>query len=421
MSFADRYLSKQKGFKPAIIPPPPQQLNYIVVIPVYCEPELVSVLESLWNCDRPNGFIEIILVVNSAENADKEIISTNNGSVRSAKKWISSHQDAGLQFHIIHRPDMPVKDAGVGLARKTGMDEAIYRFNLINKSHGFILSLDADSTCDINYFTEIENLVSTNPQINGFDIYFEHPVSGKEYNNAIYEGIVFYELHLRYVNQFLRLTGFPFAHHTIGSCFGVRADIYCAQGGMNKRKGGEDFYFLHKIIPLGNFTDIITTCITPSPRESKRVPFGTGPAISRLIASGTELTTYAPDCFMALLQYFTMIPGFFKADRENIQSSIDKLPVALKDFLKQAVIFDAVTEINDNSRTVDTFTNRFYRWFDAFRIVKFLNYASREYYPKTGVSGAARQLLQLLGYEGYKDAGTRELLTVFRRIERDNQ
>ena len=42
---------------------------------------------------------------------------------------------------------MPAKDAGVGLARKTGMDEALYRFNMLGKPEGIILSYDADSLC----------------------------------------------------------------------------------------------------------------------------------------------------------------------------------------------------------------------------------------------------------------------------------
>ena len=36
---------------------------------------------------------------------------------------------------------------GVGLARKTGMDEAVRRFNAINNPEGIILNLDADCTC----------------------------------------------------------------------------------------------------------------------------------------------------------------------------------------------------------------------------------------------------------------------------------
>ena len=44
------------------------------------------------------------------------------------------------------------KGWGVGLARKTGMDEAVRRFDIINNPEGVILSLDADCTVEHNYF-----------------------------------------------------------------------------------------------------------------------------------------------------------------------------------------------------------------------------------------------------------------------------
>ena len=130
--------------------------------------------------------------------------------------------------------------------------------------------------CETNYFTAIESVLDTFPNTRGINIYFEHPVSGTEYPETVYRGIILYEMHLRYVNLMTRFTGFPHAYHTVGSCFGVRAESYAREGGMNRKKAGEDFYFLHKIIPLGEFREINSTCVIPSPRESDRVPFGTG-------------------------------------------------------------------------------------------------------------------------------------------------
>lgn len=422
MGFAANYLGRQKGFKPHIAEAPSPKLRYTVIIPAFCEPGLTGALQSLWNCTRPAGHCEIIVVINSPDNAGAEILSLNRNSRDQVIEWTLSHSDPAFQTRVIDIPDFPVKDAGVGLARKTGMDEAIYRYDQLGNPNGYILSFDADSICDANYFTAIEEAICEHPSVKGFDVYFEHPVSGGDYPAKVYEGITDYELHLRYVNQFLRFSGFPYAHHTVGSCFGVRADIYTAQGGMNRKKAGEDFYFLHKVIPLGDFFDINTTRVIPSPRESFRVPFGTGPAISRYLASEKEMQTYAPECFTPLLQFFKHVPGLYKAKPETIHSFIDLLPVSLKEFLKLNAVFDVMEEINRNSGSTETFCNRFYRWFDAFRIVKYLNYASREYYPKIGVSGAARQLLQVLGYGGqYNDKCPLELLEVFRKMERGNQ
>ena len=57
--------------------------------------------------------------------------------------------------HIFWVGMPPVSKWGVGLARKTGMDEAVRRFNSINRPDGVILNIDADCTVDSNYFIEI--------------------------------------------------------------------------------------------------------------------------------------------------------------------------------------------------------------------------------------------------------------------------
>jgi cellulose synthase/poly-beta-1,6-N-acetylglucosamine synthase-like glycosyltransferase len=126
MGFADQYLSKQKGFSPAISDLPSQRLRFAVVVPAYCEPHVTNTLESLWNCQRPNDHIEVIIVVNSAENAEPEIIYSNKSTITIISQWIIGHHDPTMLFSVIEKLNMPVGEAGVGLARKTGMDEALY-------------------------------------------------------------------------------------------------------------------------------------------------------------------------------------------------------------------------------------------------------------------------------------------------------
>ncbi len=72
MSFADHYFSKQKGFIPCPDGPPSGQLRFIVVIPACREPNLLLALDSLNHCDQPSGHVEVIIVLNLAENADPD-------------------------------------------------------------------------------------------------------------------------------------------------------------------------------------------------------------------------------------------------------------------------------------------------------------------------------------------------------------
>lgn len=420
MGFADHYLTLQKGFISCIAEPPSEQLRYAVVIPSFCEPELTVTLESLWNCTRPEGDTEVLIVINAPENAGEEVILSNKSSLQKTMEWINHHHDSSMRFHVLEKLSLPYRDAVVGLARKIGMDEAIHRFNMIDKPDACILSFDADSCCDSDYFTAIDEALRQHPGAKGFTLYFEHPVEGNEFDERVYAAITEYELHLRYVNRFLRHAGFPYAHHTVGSCFGVRADIYTAQGGMNKRKGGEDFYFLHKIIPLGNFIDITTTRVIPSPRVSSRVPFGTGPVIGRYLNSeDPALKTYAPECFLALQDLFARIPKLFKAGRDDIAGLVNQLSESLKAFLMENQVVESVMEINANCSSPETFSKRFYRWFDAFRVVKYLNYASRDFYPQVAIEEAARLFLSITENEKQAEKHTNlELLQTFRKIER---
>jgi hypothetical protein len=420
MGFADLYLSKQKNFHPYITSRPTELLDFIVVIPAYCEPELTDSLESLWNCERPSGQVEVIIVINAPENAGETIKALNREVHKKTLTWIELHDDPGFRFYIMDRTDMPAKEAGVGLARKTGMDEALYRFNQINHPGGIILSFDADSICDRNYFTAIERTLSENPSIHGFDIYFEHPLSGNDFPLMVYKGIAEYELHLRYVNQFLRYAGFPHAFHTVGSCFGVKAGIYASQGGMNKRRAGEDFYFLHKIIPLGHFYDITATRVIPSPRTSDRVPFGTGIAIAKYISDASEqMLTYSPDSFLLLKSLFQHIYGCYRLPAEKTADLVQEMPSPLKEYLIEIGFIHALSEINANTGSADAFIRRFFKWFDAFRIIKYLNSVHRNHFIQIPVRESAIRYLQITGFSGVSNSEeVPDLLKVFRALER---
>ncbi len=420
MGFADLYLGKQKGFKPYFSEIPSERLGFVVVIPAFLERDLIATLESLLNCRKPENHVEVMVVLNIPENAGPDMIAENRHSAGLTASWMKKFSAPVFRFLLVDSLIMPMKDAGVGLARKTGMDEAVHRFNIHNNSGGIILSLDADSLCDTNYFMAIQETLENQPSTNGFNLYFEHPVSGPGYSEAIYRGITSYELHLRYLNLFTRFTGFPYAFHTIGSCFGVRADAYVREGGMNRRKAGEDFYFLHKIISLGHFMEINSTCVIPSPRESGRVPFGTGAAIGKYLASGEqEILTYPPACFHDLRDFFREANRMFHMNRGELALLVNRQSPALRTFLSEIQAVYAILVIQANSGSAAAFVKRFFRWFDAFRVIKFLNHASRTCYGRMPINQAARIYLSDTGRPAMQPMDTdMDLLRILRGIEK---
>jgi glycosyltransferase involved in cell wall biosynthesis len=415
MSFAEQYIRKHCIFPRQILPDPHAGLNIAVVIPCYNEPSLINTLEALWNCERPCCAVEVIIVINSGENSPQSAVQNNIRTEEQAITWISNHFAVNFKFHIIVKAGLPRKHAGVGLARKTGMDEAVIRFNYLNNPGGIIISFDADSVCERNFLTEIENHFISFPRTNGCSVYFEHPLEGTEFPPDIYEAITWYELYLRYYQSALKYTGYPYAFYTIGSCFAVRASVYAKQGGMNRRQAGEDFYFLQKIIPLGNFYEINTTRVIPSPRPSKRVPFGTGATVHKYIGHGTnEPYIYNFQAFNDLKKFFESVPELFRKPENDILQVMSKQSKILAEFLEIYNISAKLKEIDGNSSDKTHFTKRFFLYFNAFRILKYLNYAHENGYKRISLGYAAAQLLDAVGIISKTD-NARELLEIFRK------
>nr|VFK29356.1 MAG: Glycosyltransferase, catalytic subunit of cellulose synthase and poly-beta-1,6-N-acetylglucosamine synthase [Candidatus Kentron sp. MB]VFK33514.1 MAG: Glycosyltransferase, catalytic subunit of cellulose synthase and poly-beta-1,6-N-acetylglucosamine synthase [Candidatus Kentron sp. MB]VFK76247.1 MAG: Glycosyltransferase, catalytic subunit of cellulose synthase and poly-beta-1,6-N-acetylglucosamine synthase [Candidatus Kentron sp. MB] len=402
------YLRKHQLAPLQTLTPPRPDLGLAVVIPCHNEPDLESVLAYLWRCVRPACGVEVIVVVNAAPTDAPAIHAQNRRTIALAGKWIARHRDDRLRFYILHFPNLPSRHAGVGLARRLGMDEAVARFAAIdNPDDAIIACLDADCGCDENYLTALVTHFSSHPKTPGCSIYFEHPLDPESPHHpalapAERAAIAGYELHLRYYVHGLRYAGSPYAYHTVGSCMAVRARIYQAQGGMNRRKAGEDFYFLQKIAGLGNFTQLPHTRVLPSPRLSERVPFGTGQAIrSSLARDDIAFTSYAPAVFRDLRtllgrfrDLYAIINSNSLTDGALTTSLTTGLPPYVSAFLNAQGFETRCAEIRRNAASPANFEKRFHRWFNAFLTLKFIHFATAHSYPKVPVEQGAHTLLQ---------------------------
>jgi hypothetical protein len=214
------------------------------------------------------------------------------------------------------------------------------------------------------------------------------------------------------------MAGFPHAFHTIGSAFAVRADIYAQQGGMNKRQAGEDFYFLHKIIPLGGFRELNSTRVVASPRESDRVVFGTGTVISKLIQEGNqEYYTYNPLLFKNLSQLFRNIDLLY-VNYPEVSGLLSSLDRTLIDFLESNGFDEKIKEVHANVSSLETFKKRFFTWFNGLMVFQYLN-KYQEFYGNLPVSAAALSLLEKKNIRPEK-SDTFSILITFRKIQRNS-
>ncbi len=377
--------------------------DMIVVIPCFDEPHIGDTLQALKNAVFDGYVVEVIVVINSGEQTPPDIVEQNRRTFEQLNIEALLWQDC-LVLSPVLIEKVRHKHAGVGYARKIGMDLAVWRFNRVGNANGIIVSLDADTLVERNYFEAIYRCFNENPKCYGAIINFAHLVGDE--SSEFSEAVMHYELHLRYVNQALKYSGFPYVHHTIGSAFAVRVGAYVAHGGMNRKQGGEDFYFLHKLFPHGEFVELNTTTVFPSSRPSHRVPFGTGPQIREYMCS-RELLTYNFDAFVVLKRFIAEIPGLY--DSCDVTSSPVLYYLRTNDFEKH------VDEIRRNSSSKLAFVKRFYAFFDAFKVIKYLNYAHQDFFEKTGIVQEAARLLGELQIP-VSDNVT-DLLSCYRKIE----
>jgi hypothetical protein len=381
------------------------------------EEDLETTLTSLKHTHKPEGHVEILIIVNFSEADITENKNWSTNHFNYLLKWSKKNSEKNFQFIPVLLTDLPKKHAGAGLARKIGMDIALHRFDRINKPDGLIISLDADTLVEQNYFIAIEEAISFNNNPGGCIIKFEHILTGGAYPGEVYKAIVLYELYLRYYRNILCFIGFPFAFYTIGSCFGVRADVYARQGGMNRKKAGEDFYFLTKLFPHVNFVAVNNTCVHPSPRPSLRVPFGTGPVIHKLTnTKGTDLLTYHPQAFFDLKLLFSSVSSLYAADEGDIKRIFFSLSIPLQEFLTENSFKQKLEEIRKNTATLETFSKRFFLWFDGFQVIRYLNFVHKKYFKKIPVQQAANQFL-ISSNNLDLDADEHSLLAYFRELD----
>lgn len=385
-----------------------KDLGLIVTIPCYKEDAILESVQSLLKCTAPECHVDIIILINTPEHAESTVADLNQLSYDTLSNAKSIENMTIIPIHI---NKIPTKKAGVGLARKLAMDEARRRLVLSENKVKIISCFDADCDCEPNYLTAIYNHFSTSP-LEAVSIHYEHPdadLDGKAHERAIY----LYELHLRYFIDMQRQINLPFAIHTVGSSMACTARGYQRIGGMNKRKAGEDFYFLQKFIQDQQCDILSSTAVFPSARESDRVPFGTGKAIGDMIAGEENFMTYNAKSFFDLQNLVSTIDDLYHSD--DINQVTLTYPISLLEFLETMSFSETLIRLKGNTKTIDTFRKAFFQFFDAFQLMKYLHFVRDKYYPNVDVLNAAQQSLK----KQYQiDVPLSELLRFYRELDK---
>ncbi len=373
--------------------------DLIVCIPVLNEPHLAQTLSSLkQSAEHFAGHVLVLVLFNHSEQAEaaiKEANQTQFAFFAQAQHELESSRFK-LQARLIV---LPKKHAGVGLARKILMDDGTHLFTLSENPDGILVAMDGDSTVAPNYFQALANFFAQNPKKEAASIHFEHPLPTDE---AEQNAIIQYELHLRYFVEAQRKAGLPTAFQTVGSSMAVRHLAYQKQGGMNKRKAGEDFYFLQKFARKGTLGDLTKTTVYPSTRISDRVPFGTGRAMGQLL-DNPVLKTHQLVIFEEAKEMIDQIPLLWNLSEQEIIVFAQALPKAIQAFLAENNFVPRILEIQKHTSDQAAFVKRFFAWFDGFLMMKYVHDARDRYYPDGPVFDIAYSFaVRFLDFKGNK-------------------
>jgi len=264
---------------------------------------------------------------------------------------------------------------GVGLARKIGADIATALIDQGTIKSPWVCSTDADTTLPDNYFSALSEIPEN---VSAITYGFNH----SEHSDQVSAATNLYEKALRYYVSGLKWAGSNYAFHTIGSTLAFRYDYYAMVRGFPKRAAGEDFYLLNKLAKLASIKILDNVTINIQSRLSDRTPFGTGPAVSNILALGdiADYHYYQPELFLELKFCLSAFDELWQYN-DNLDVWFNKLSAPIQFGLKQLNFQKLVNHLRKQSSSEQQYSQQIYLWFDAFRTLKFIHYLQEHFYP----------------------------------------
>ncbi len=404
----NRYLKKHLDNKWQIEISEDKKFKNIIVVPAIKEFDNIKSLLGSLLLNDPGYFSAtcVLFVINNSDETNIDIRTDNTYSLDYLRAIINNKPvddltmkcaSSDITFAAIdassYGKELPLKEAGVGYARKIGMDLALTMFDYHSPGKNILICLDADCTIETNYLTEIVNSFNEK-NISAACINFAHDVTKA---GNLSPAIICYEIFLRYYVCGLRYACSPYAFHTVGSAMACDAESYLAIGGMNKRKAAEDFYFLEKLAKAASVTNINTTTVYPSARSSWRVPFGTGQRVTRYIA-GThdEFLLYDPLVFDILKAWLRIFHSDADLKPSEYAECAESIHPELKEFLFTQNFEENIKAIKQNSLQRDHLQSQKKKWLDGFRTLKLIHHLRDTAIPSINMFDALDPLFHRL-------------------------
>lgn len=379
--------------------------RWVLVVPAFDEPSdfPARLMQNIRFAPESKGCL-VIQVLNApqdaAPDARKRTLAAL-GNITDEQPAALGHGAYLLTIDAVSEP-LPA-DQATGLARKLGNDIACQLHAAGHISMPLLCNTDADAILPADYFARLGSALSphttnlsasaspTEAPKAAWILPFAHVGERQELHDA---GIA-YELYLRSLALNLQHSGCPYAYPALGSVLAIDPALYAKSRGFPKRRAGEDFYLLNKLTKLAEVVYLSGSPVRLEARRSERVPFGTGPAIARLLTAADEEPvnpsklgdTYALKSFALLRQFYAGLQTLRASQQSPPQPRKPRqhLPKAWRDpdlswLLKRLGLPNALVRLQNNHRTDQALRRAMHEWFDALKVVRFLNEA-RHFHP----------------------------------------
>ncbi|NOX51664.1 MAG: hypothetical protein GXP16_14200 [Gammaproteobacteria bacterium] len=334
-------------------------IKTIVVVPAYDEPG--DFVETLCRkVDLASQHVLLIVVANTPDNAPAQAVQSTINMMQHLRASKHNH------LFVIDRVSTPIAHKlGVGLARKIGNDLALKLWADGKLQSPWIYQTDADACLPNNYFHSIKAR-------RGAVVFNHNHVSD---DRQLQQAADLYDLHMAYYVAGLTHASSVYAYPTLGSTLVVHAKDYAQVRGFPKRNAAEDFYLLNKLAKIHPITVAREITVEVQARTSHRVPFGTGPALTKIIHDYLLTTKNGPymsynwSCFELLKQALVTLRQFALQPKQPMPSN----PTTA--ILYKLGLNKVANNIASKYHSVERRHKALSDWFDGFRTLRFVHQA----------------------------------------------
>ena len=365
-----KYISKRAEIGKWSFESAPQKdfYDFFITIPVCDELEyLFKTFESISLQNKKYLRKTLVtLVVNNSVDCNLEIYNNNQQLLNQLKNRFNFNFEFCYIDASSKGKELPAKHAGVGLARKIGID------SILKYTHAksIICSTDADTLLSKDYLDKINSYFKKTDCNVAVTSFYHQDSKDEVINKAIRE----YEKFLYKTALKLRRSGSQYGFPALGSAIVFKPLSYAAAGGMPRLKATEDFYFLQNLAKYTKVHLIKHILVHPSSRATPRIYLGTSFRMKQVKEGFDICSLYYSDYAFTILKQWLQLGS--SSALKDVDYVLNKCKIINEDLVDHLIVVENIITkwqgIQNSSGSQDKFSSQFHRWFDGLKTLRLL-------------------------------------------------